>query len=80
LKKTAGSLPGFALVERPVRHILIRGAYTGYINEVDPEDVEFSNFYGETILVKGLNILEKVLITTGVQYMIKDNLTGSWKI
>jgi penicillin-binding protein 2 len=81
--------PGFALVERPVRtypynvaaHIL------GYINEVDPKDIERSgNFYrqGDYIGKSGLeSSYEKVLMgQRGVQYMIKDNhnrLVGRYK-
>ena len=89
MKKIAGSFPGFALVERPVRvypynvaaHIL------GYINEVAPEDIERSgDFYrmGDYMGKSGLEATyEKVLMgQRGVQHMIKDNhnrLVGSYE-
>jgi penicillin-binding protein 2 len=73
--------PGFALVERPVRTYPYNAAahILGYINEVDPADIERSgDFYrqGDYIGKSGLEATyEKVLMgQRGVQYMIKDNL------
>ena len=73
--------PGFALVERPVRTYPFNAAahILGYINEVDPGDIERSgNFYrqGDYIGKSGLEATyESVLMgQRGVQYMIKDNL------
>lgn len=81
--------PGFALVERPVRTYPFNAAahILGYINEVDPADIERSgNFYrqGDYIGKSGLEaIYEKVLMgQRGVQYIIKDNhgrLVGPYK-
>ena len=73
--------PGFALVERPVRTYPynVAAQILGYINEVDPADIERSgNFYrqGDYIGKNGLEATyEKVLMgQRGVQYLIKDNL------
>jgi penicillin-binding protein 2 len=81
--------PGFALVERPVRTYPynVAAQILGYINEVDPGDIERSgNFYrqGDYIGKNGLEATyEKVLMgQRGVQYLIKDNhgrLVGSYK-
>jgi penicillin-binding protein 2 len=81
--------PGFALVERPVRTYPynVAAQILGYINEVDPADIERSaNFYrqGDYIGKNGLEAnYEKVLMgQRGVQYLIKDNhgrLVGSYK-
>jgi penicillin-binding protein 2 len=81
--------PGFALVERPVRTYPynVAAQILGYINEVDPTDIERSgNFYrqGDYIGKNGLEATyEKVLMgQRGVQYLIKDNhgrLVGSYK-
>ncbi|MFI5129992.1 MAG: penicillin-binding protein 2 [Chitinophagales bacterium] len=80
-EENSWKFPGFALVERPVRTYPYNAAahILGYINEVDPEDVERSgNFYrqGDYIGKSGLEYTyEKVLMgQRGVQYMIKDNL------
>jgi len=73
--------PGFALVERPVRTYPFNAAahILGYINEVDPADVERSgNFYrqGDYIGKSGLEYTyEKVLMgQRGVQFMLRDKL------
>src|SRR5262245_11797981 len=81
--------PGFALVERPVRSYPynVAAQILGYINEVDPSDIERSgNFYkqGDYIGKNGLEATyERVLMgQRGVQYLIKDNhgrLVGSYK-
>ena len=81
--------PGFALVERPVRSYPynVAAQILGYINEVDPSDIEKSgNFYrqGDYIGKSGLeSAYEKVLMgQRGVQYLIKDNhgrLVGSYR-
>jgi penicillin-binding protein 2 len=81
--------PGFALIERPVRtYPYNTGAHIlGYINEVDPEDIERSgNFYrqGDYIGKSGLeSTYESILMgKRGVQYLIKDNLNrlvGNYK-
>jgi penicillin-binding protein 2 len=81
--------PGFALVERPVRTYPYNAAahILGYINEVDPRDIERSgDFYrqGDYIGKSGLELsYEKILMgQRGVQYIIKDNhgrLVGRYK-
>jgi penicillin-binding protein 2 len=81
--------PGFALVERPVRTYPynVAAQILGYINEVDPADIERSgNFYrqGDYIGKNGLEATyEKVLMgQRGVQYLIRDQhgrLVGSYK-
>ena len=81
--------PGFALVERPVRTYPynVAAQILGYINEVDPADIERSGgFYlqGDYIGKNGLeSTYEKVLMgQRGVEYLIKDNrnrLVGKYK-
>lgn len=73
--------PGFALVERPVRTYPFNAAahILGYINEVDPGDVDRSGgFYrqGDYIGKSGLeSTYENVLMgQRGVQYIIRDKL------
>ncbi|MDP4264459.1 MAG: penicillin-binding protein 2 [Bacteroidota bacterium] len=80
-EENSWKFPGFALVERPVRTYPynIAAQILGYINEVDPEDIERSgSFYrqGDYIGKSGLEATyEKVLMgQRGVQFMIKDNL------
>lgn len=72
---------GFALVERPVRTYPYNAAahILGYINEVDPADIERSgNYYrqGDYIGKSGLESSYEKILTgqRGVQYIIKDNL------
>src|SRR5258706_8369435 len=81
-EENSWKFPGFALVERPVRTYPYNAAahILGYINEVDPDDIERSgNFYrqGDYIGKSGLEYTyERVLMgQRGVQYMIKDKLT-----
>jgi penicillin-binding protein 2 len=81
-EENSWKFPGFALVERPVRTYPynIAAQILGYINEVDPDDIERSgNFYrqGDYIGKSGLEATyEKVLMgQRGVQYLIKDNLS-----
>ncbi len=81
--------PGFALVERPVRvyPYNVAAQILGYINEVDPREIERSgNFYrmGDYIGKSGLEAsYEKVLMgQRGVQHLIKDNhnrLVGNYE-
>ncbi len=80
-EENSWKFPGFALVERPVRTYPYNAAahILGYINEVDPDDIERSgNFYrqGDYIGKSGLEYTyERVLMgQRGVQYMIKDKL------
>lgn len=80
-EENSWKFPGFAMVERPVRTYPYNTAaqILGYINEVDPDDIERSgNFYrqGDYIGKSGLEATyEKVLMgQRGVQYLLKDNL------
>jgi penicillin-binding protein 2 len=80
-EENSWKFPGFALVERPVRTYPFNAAahILGYINEVDPTDVDRSGgFYrqGDYIGKSGLEATyERILMgQRGVQYIIKDNL------
>jgi len=80
-EENSWKFPGFALVERPVRTYPFNAAahILGYINEVDPADVDRSGgFYrqGDYMGKSGLEATyESVLMgQRGVQYIIRDKL------
>lgn len=78
-KENEWRFPGFALVERPVRvyPYNVAAHLLGYINEVDPRDIDRSNgFYhqGDYIGKSGLEATYEQVLRgqRGVQYLIRD--------